>query len=137
MFIQVDFKAGKPAYVQIMDQVKYAAASGALNPGDPLPSIRALAQDLRVNRNTVVKAYDELEAQGVIKTHPGKGCRLAENATKLKKAARIELLNGAIDQLLTEAHHLQIDKDEVIRLLESRFTDLKRDLSKTNPNAIS
>ena len=78
MLFQIDFKSGKPVYLQLADQVRYAAASGSLRPGDPLPSIRPLAEELRLNRNTIAKAYAELEGQGVIETLPGKGCFLRE-----------------------------------------------------------
>ena len=73
MLLQIDFKSGKPVYLQLVDQIRYAAASGGLRTGEPLPSIRPLAEELRVNRNTVAKAYAELESQGVIETIPGKG----------------------------------------------------------------
>ena len=79
MLFQVNFKSGKPAYLQLVDQVKAAAASGALQPGEALPSIRPLAEELRINRNTVAKAYSELESQGVIETLPGKGSFLRQN----------------------------------------------------------
>ena len=74
MRFQLNFKSGKPVYLQLVDQVKAAAASGAVQAGEPLPSIRPLAEELRVNRNTVAKAYAELESQGVIETIAGKGC---------------------------------------------------------------
>ena len=74
MRFQLNFKSGKAVYLQLVDQVKVAAAAGALQPGDPLPGIRPLAEELRVNRNTVAKAYTELESQGVIETVAGKGC---------------------------------------------------------------
>ncbi len=73
MIFQVDFQAGKPVYLQLADQIRYAAASGRLRPGDPLPSLRPLAEELRINRNTIAKAYAELEAQGMIESLPGKG----------------------------------------------------------------
>ena len=76
MRFAINFKSGKPVYLQLTDQVKSAAASGALRTGECLPSIRPLAEELRVNRNTVAKAYAELEAQGVIETHPGKGAEI-------------------------------------------------------------
>src|SRR5215212_10601503 len=98
MIFQVDFKTGKPVYLQLVDQVRYAAASGALRPGEPLPSIRPLAEELRVNRNTIAKAYAELESQGVIETLPGKGCFLKENHSPLKKDIRRKLLIDEIDQ---------------------------------------
>ena len=73
MMLQVNFKSGKPVYLQVVDQIKSAAASGALHVGESLPSIRPLAEELRLNRNTVAKAYTELESQGIIETLPGKG----------------------------------------------------------------
>jgi DNA-binding transcriptional regulator YhcF (GntR family) len=65
MRFQISFTAGKPVYLQIVDQVRTAAASGALRTGEPLPGIRPLAEELRVNRNTVAKAYAELESRYV------------------------------------------------------------------------
>ena len=66
MLLVNDFKSRKPVYLQLVDQVRYVAESGAVRAGEPLPSVRVLAEQLRVNRNTVAKAYAELEAKGVI-----------------------------------------------------------------------
>ena len=71
MLFQVNFKSGMAVYQQLVDQVKLAAAAGSLKAGEPLPGIRPLAEELRVNRNTVAKAYAELESQGVIETVAG------------------------------------------------------------------
>ena len=92
MRFQLNFKSGKPVYLQLVDQVKAAAASGAVRPGEPLPSIRPLAEELRVNRNTVAKAYAELESQGVIETVAGKGCFVRATSSPFKKDVRLELL---------------------------------------------
>ena len=73
MRFQLNFKSGKPVYLQLVDQVKVAAASGAVQPGEALPSIRPLAEELRVNRNTIAKAYTELESQGVDRNHRRQG----------------------------------------------------------------
>ena len=121
MRIQVQFDLGQPVYAQIMDQIKAAAASGALQAGEPLPGIRPLAEQLRVNRNTVAKAYLELEREGVIETQPGKGCFLRNGRSKFHKAARTEMLLGPIDAVVVQAHHLQIPGDEVIQLLRDRI----------------
>lgn len=127
MLFAVDFKLGKPVYLQIVDQVKAAAASGALQPGDSLPSIRPVAEQLRVNRNTIAKAYAELENQGVIETIAGKGCFLKNhNSSPLKKEARLELLTREIDQAAIQAHHLQIDRDEFVDLARERFEFLEQ-----------
>jgi GntR family transcriptional regulator len=121
MLFALNFKSGKPVYLQVVDQVKAAAASGAIQAGEPLPSIRPLAEQLRVNRNTIAKAYTELENQGVIETIPGKGCFLKENHSPLKKTIRLELLTREIDEAVIQAHHLQIGRKEFLRVAEERF----------------
>jgi GntR family transcriptional regulator len=121
MRFQLDFKSGRPAYLQIVQQVKYAAATGALKPGEFLPSIRPLAEELRINRNTVAKAYSELENEGVIQTQPGKGSFLAGNNSPLKKSARQQLVIEAIDQAIVQAHHLQISNAEFKELVDRRL----------------
>jgi len=117
----LNFKSGKPVYLQVVDQVKAAAASGAVRPGDPLPSIRPLAEELRVNRNTVAKAYAELEGQGVIETVAGKGCFVRANNSPFKKEVRLKLLTQDIDEAVVQAHHLQVGKTEFLRLADERF----------------
>ncbi len=125
MILQVNFKSGKPVYLQVVDQIKSAAASGALQAGESLPSIRPLAEELRVNRNTIAKAYSELESQGVIETLPGKGCFLKENNSPLKKDVRRKLLIEEIDQAIVQAHHLQVPRGEFIELVRERFDTLE------------
>lgn len=126
MVFQVDFKSGKPVYLQLADQIRYAAASGGLRPGDPLPSIRPLAEELRVNRNTVAKAYAELESQGVIETLPGKGCFLKENHSPFTKQVRQKLLLGEIDEAVVMAHHLQVDRERFLALVKERLDYFER-----------
>jgi len=121
MILQINFKSGMPIYLQIVDQVRAAAASGALRPGEALPSIRPLAEDLRVNRNTIAKAYTELESQGVIETLPGRGCFLKENQSTLRKKVRRELLIEHIDQVVVQAHHLQVPHDEFLEMIRERL----------------
>src|SRR5215467_11574089 len=120
MLIQLNFKSGKPVYLQIVDQIKAAAASGALQPGEALPYISPLAEELRVNRNTIAKAYSELESIGVIETVPGKGCFLRENHSPLKKEVRRKMLIEEIDQAIVQAHHLQVPFDEFFKLVQER-----------------
>jgi GntR family transcriptional regulator len=136
MVIQINFRSGKPAYLQIADQVKAVAAAGGIRAGEPLPSIRPLAEQLRLNRNTVAKAYTELESQGVIETIPGKGCFLKENNSPLKKAARVERLCAEIDAAIVQAHHLQVDDAELVALVRERlahFASQNKRHEKENP----
>ena len=129
MVFQIDFKSGKPVYLQLVDQVRYAAASGALKTGEALPSIRPLAEELRVNRNTIAKAYAELESQGVIETLPGKGCFLKENNTPFTKSVRQKLLIREIDEAVVTAHHLQVDRDAFLELVKDRLVHFERKVS--------
>lgn len=121
MRFELNFKSAKPVYLQVVDQVKAAVASGAVRSGDALPSIRPLAEELRVNRNTIAKAYTELEHQGVITTETGRGCFIAGTGSPLTMDARLQLVTDEMDQAVVQAHHLQIDRDEFLRLAQARF----------------
>jgi GntR family transcriptional regulator len=121
MRLDLNFKSAKPVYLQVVDQVKAAVASGAARPGDALPPIRPLAEELRVNRNTIAKAYTELEHQGVITTETGRGCFINASGSLLNRDARLQLVTEEMDQAVVQAHHLQIDKDEFLHLAEARF----------------
>jgi GntR family transcriptional regulator len=98
-----------------------------LRPGEPLPSIRPLAEQLRINRNTVAKAYAELESQGIIETIAGKGCFVTRNHSPFKKAVRQKMLADEIDAAIVQAHHLQVAEKEFLDLVKERFEifDLK------------
>ena len=126
MIFQVDFKSGKPVYLQLVDQVRYAAAAGTLRPGETLPSIRPLAEELRVNRNTIAKAYAELESQGVIETLPGKGCVLKENNSPFTKQVKNKLLLTEVDEAVVMAHHLQVDREKFLALVRERLDYFER-----------
>jgi GntR family transcriptional regulator len=126
MMIQINFKSGKPVYLQVVDQIKAAVASGSLRPGEPLPTIRPLAEELRLNRNTIAKAYAELENQDVIETLPGKGCFVKSNASPLKKDIRLKLLTEEVDAVIVQAHHLQVPAGEFLHLVRDRLEALEK-----------
>ena len=126
MLFQIDFKAGKPVYLQLVDQVRYAAASGMLRAGEPLPGIRPLAEELRVNRNTIAKAYAELEGQGIVETLPGKGCFLKANHSPFTKVVRDKLLLKEIDEAVVMAHHLQINRETFLEMVKERLDHFER-----------
>jgi len=122
VIFQINYKSGKPVYLQLVDQIKAAAASGALQTGEALPSIRPLAEELRLNRNTIAKAYSELESLGVVETQPGRGCFLKENHAALRKDVRRKLLTEDIDAASVQAHHLQVPEDEFLEIVQERLT---------------
>jgi len=117
---------GVPIYIQIVNQVKHLAASGRLTPGDELPPIRVLAEQLMVNPNTVARAYLELERGGVVTKRHGSGTYLSETRAPLPQREKIRILAGRADALLTEARHLDVGLGEIIRLLRERDALLER-----------
>jgi GntR family transcriptional regulator len=126
MILQIDFQAGKPVYLQLADQIRLAAASGRLHPGEALPSLRPLAEELRINRNTIAKAYAELEGQGLIETVPGKGYFLKATETRFTEPTRQRLLQTEVDEAVVMAHHLGVDREKFLVLVHERLDYFER-----------
>lgn len=133
MLLKIDFHAGKPVYLQLADQIRFAAASGALKPGEPLPALRPLAEELRINRNTIAKAYAELENQGIIETVPGKGYFLKHSSSPYTTQTKEKLLITEIDQAVVLAHHLQVKRDRFLDLVDQRL-DFVENAANTPPS---
>ncbi len=125
MIIQINPSNGVPIFLQLVQQVKYKVATGTMKPGDQLPSVRQLANDLRINPNTVAKSYTELEREGVIVTKRGAGCFVADKPVIIEKGERIKILSSMIDRTLTEAYHLDIPLDELEGLFHERMKEVK------------
>jgi GntR family transcriptional regulator len=114
MFVEPDFRSHVPIYVQIIERVKHLVATEVLKPGDQLPTVRQLAADLRVNFNTVARAYRFLDEAGVISTQQGRGTYVLESpppeqARQLRQAA----LTALIRSFLAEADRLGFEAEEV------------------------
>lgn len=120
MEIRIDPADGVPIYRQIVNQVRYAVASGLLEPGDELPTIRALALTLKVTPNTIVKAYEELEAAGILQKRHGSGTFVSGERTRLADRERRRIIEQRIDALLAEAHHLGFSLEELFKLIHRR-----------------
>lgn len=118
MQIHIEAKDGVPIYLQVMQQIKYLVASGRLQPGEELPSIRALAEQLLVNPNTIARAYRELENAGVVEKRRTAGTYVAETGSPLAKKERLKLLNERIDRLLVEAYQMGFELDDVLKLIQ-------------------
>jgi GntR family transcriptional regulator len=118
MQIQIQAQGGVPIYVQVMQQIKYLVASGRLQPGDELPSIRTLAEQLIVNPNTIARAYRELETAGVVEKRRTAGTFVAEAGSPLARKERLRLLRQRVDQLLVEAFQMGFALEEVLKLVE-------------------
>lgn len=126
MHIHISLSDGIPIYRQIINQVKYMAASGQLLPGEELPPIRVLAEQLLVTPNTIVKAYRELEMEGVVSKRRGAGTYLAETGSPLARNEQRRILIQRADALLTEARQMNFPFDDVVRLLREREAELVR-----------
>lgn len=126
----VDYQSGVPVYLQLVQQAKSAVASGTLRAGDQLPSVRALAEELKVNRNTIARAWTELEGEGVIENRQGAGCFVTSHVSPLKKTVRTERLAQAVDQLIVQAHHLQVEDEALKDLLDDRLRIFRKTNSK-------
>ena len=120
MQIHLSNSDGVPIYRQIANQVKYLVAVGRLSIGQQLPTVRALAEQLVVNPNTVARAYRELESAGVIASRQGSGAFVPGNGSPLASRDKQKLLHERIDVLLAEASHLNIDVSTVIKMVRDR-----------------
>jgi GntR family transcriptional regulator len=127
MRFHVETSSAVPIYAQLIEQVQRAIAAGVLRPGDPLPSLRELANQLRVNPLTVARAYRELEAQGIIRTEHGRGSSISPQAADLGGQYRRAALAQAVDRLLTEAGRLGAAPDEVRALVDARLREMAPD----------
>ena len=109
--------SGKPIYEQIYTQVKNCIISGELSPGDALPSIRALAKDLRISVITTTRAYDELERDGFIDRVPGKGCYVAEKNLELVREAHLKQIEDHMTEIVTLAAGCSLSEEDTVRML--------------------
>ena len=124
LHLQIDPQSGVPVYRQVMDQTKYYVASGALKAGDQLPSIRELARMLAVNPTTIVKAYTELQHEGVIEMRHGKGAFVADAAMRLSGEERRNALRRLARQLAVEAAQMGAPADEVLGVVRDELEAL-------------
>lgn len=122
--IQITTGGTVPIYRQIMDQVRRGIAGRTLETGDQLPSVRALAERLLVNHNTVAKAYNELVRDGVIESRHGKGVFIAANRQVYTKAEQKRRLEQALDSFISEALLLQLSHDEIREAFDRRLREL-------------
>ena len=109
--------SGKPIYEQIYTQVKNCIISGELSPGEALPSIRALAKDLRISVITTTRAYDELERDGFIDRVPGKGCYVAEKNLELVREAHLKQIEEHMTEIVTLAAGCSLSEEDTVRML--------------------
>ena len=117
MYILIDNKSGTPIYDQIYTQIKNQILSGALEPDSALPSIRALAKDLRISFITTKRAYEELEKDGFLYTVPAKGCYVAPRNKELLREENLKKIEGLIDEILSLAAACGVSQADILEMI--------------------
>ena len=113
MQLYIDNRSGAPIYDQIYSQIKDAILSGQVTEGEALPSIRALAKDLRISVITTKRAYDELENEGFLYTLPGKGCFVAERSTELLREENLRKIESHMQEIRRLANACRLTEQEL------------------------
>jgi len=127
MIVRVHPASGVPIYLQIESQIKNAIAAQAIREDDPLPPVRKLAAEIRVNPNTVARAYQNLERDGIIRTVQGGGCYVNGQTPKLLKTEKLRRLRPLARQFAVEARQLLLTREDAQRLLDESFNQLERE----------
>jgi len=120
MKFNIDPASGVPFYRQIIDQIKYAIASGQLKPGDQLPTVRQLAVDLAINPNTVSKAYSQLEILDILQTQQGSGTYINTKKVEISELERQEKLDTLCREFISSAASYGFTLNELIEALHDR-----------------
>jgi GntR family transcriptional regulator len=122
LILQIDFRSGLPIYTQIVNQVQAQVTSGRLTHGDQLPTVRALAEELRVNFNTVARAYRILDEARIISTQQGRGTYITEiHPPNVSEKLRKETLEALTQRYVSEAMRLNFSKSEVKQMVSDQL----------------
>jgi GntR family transcriptional regulator len=116
----LDPKGGTPFYRQIIDQIKFGIASGSLKMGEQLPTVRALAVELKINLNTVTKAYKELEIQSILETQQGTGTFIGKTDIKIPAEEKTKKLQSICNEFTTIAFSYGFSTDDIIKELQKQ-----------------
>jgi GntR family transcriptional regulator len=122
LLLQIDFRSGLPIYTQIVNQVQAQVVSGILQPGDQLPTVRALAEELRVNFNTIARAYRILDEARIISTQQGRGTYITEiPPPNVSEKLRKETLEALTHRYMSEARRLDFSKSEIRQMVTDQL----------------
>ncbi len=130
LWLKVDARSGVPIYVQVVDQVQHAVEVGSLEAGDRLPTVRALAKELTVAPNTIVKAYNELQRSGLIESRPGVGTVVTEGVGDVARERRVAALNERLAVLVRDAVGLGVTEDELWERFDAEFERMSSQASR-------
>src|SRR5215472_2267905 len=126
MLLRPNPSLGVPIYLQLMEQVKHAIETGTLRPGEQLPGIRPLAEELVINPNTVAKAYRELEHEGVIELRHGAGAFVSGNPRSWKKADKLRAAQRVVETAIEQLRVRGLSDEEIRRLFEAELAGLTK-----------
>jgi GntR family transcriptional regulator len=127
MNLEIDFRSGIPIYLQVVERIKERLASGQLKPGDQLPTVRALATDLRVNFNTIARAYRIMDESGIISTQQGRGTYILEMPNpEVIGSMRVKALEDLTRRYIEDAERLGVAPDELHKILNEQVTLLRK-----------
>jgi GntR family transcriptional regulator len=126
MFFQIDFSNGLPVYQQVVRQVKFAVAGGALKAGELVPSVRELSRELAINPNTVARAFRQLQADGVLESVRGMGLQVAAGVEEQCREERVKLIRQRLQQVLVEARQSRLAADELRALVDDELAAVEQ-----------
>ena len=131
MNLELDFRSGIPIYLQVVERIKEMIANGRLRSGDQLPTVRSLAQDLRINFNTVARAYRILDEIGVISTQQGRGTYILElPPPDVTEGIRRQAVDALTQRYLADADRLGIPPEQLLGLLKDQVSKVTQDQTK-------
>ena len=124
MRFHIDPDSGVPVYLQISRNIKRSIALGSLRDGEQIPSVREVAETLTVNPNTVAKAYQLLEREGIVATRQGIGTFVTEGEISITEQERRNIVSEKFERALVEAGHLRLSSDEIREIFNERLAEL-------------
>ncbi|MEL6105122.1 MAG: GntR family transcriptional regulator [Planctomycetota bacterium] len=133
MFFAIDVHSDVAIYLQLVRQVKFAVAAGTLRPGQLLPSVRALSQQVALNPNTIARAFNQLQTDGVIETLRGRGMVVRDEAVETCRQEREAVLDERIGSVLAEAWNAGLSKRQIKSFVEGHL----RQLCETQPTVLT
>ena len=136
MNLDIDFRSGIPIYLQVVERIKEQLSAGQLKPGDQLPTVRSLALELRVNFNTIARAYRIMDESGIISTQQGRGTYILElPAPEVAESIRLKALEDLTQRYITDAERLGISPEELDEVLNKKVAHWKEEWqSSMTPN---
>ena len=125
MFVHLNPNSGMPIYRQLFQQLRQRIVSGQLVAGEQMPSVRDLSAELKINLLTVAKVYQLLEGEGLVESRRGLGTFVLDGRTTRSLTEKRKLIADAVEQVVAEAQHLDLEEAEIIRLIRQRFEETK------------